>query len=43
MGGRTLCEHACWDHERSSLEGTKRVRGVPKLAGDAMRARLLGP
>ena len=34
MAGRALCEHACRDHdERSSLEGAKRVRGVPKWAG----------
>ena len=44
MAGRALCEHACRDHdERSSLEGAKRVRGVPKWGGCAMRTFPLGP
>ena len=30
MSEGTLCENACWGHERSSLEGAKRVRGLPK-------------
>ena len=42
MGAGALCEHASWDHERNPLEGTERVRGVPKWPEATMRTLPLG-